>query len=961
MERLLGAGAQQAPPLRPVPRDGDLPLSFAQERLWFVDRLEPGSPVYHMSFPYLLRGSLDTDALRGAWTEIVRRHETLRTALPFTGEQPVQRIAPPGPVDLPVLDLSHLAEAERDAAARAWMDDVANRPFDLERGPLHRAELVRLGDDEHLLLITLHHVISDGWSLGVAWNELSALYTAFSRGEPSPLPPLPIQYGDFAVWQRAWLTGEVLQAQLDYWRRKLAGAPPLLELPTDRPRPAVQTYAGAEAAVVLEGADAEAVRQLGRREGSTLFMVLLAAMSVVFSRLSGQDDVVIGTPIAGRTRRETEGLIGLFLNSLALRTDLSGAPTFRELLRRVRETTLEAYAHQDLPFERILQELAPERSLSHSPLFQVMLNLANFAYGDASMPGLEVHGVEMDAGLASKFDLTVYAGEGPESLSLYLVYNTALFDADRARAMLEQVVAVLRQAAEDVERPISRLSLLTESARSVLPDPAAPLSDEWRGSVPEIFAAHAARTPEALAVEDPAERWTYAQLEAGANAVAQRLVADGVRPGDVVAIHGHRSAALVRALVGTLRAGAAFLVLDPAYPPARLAEYVRIARPRGWLPIAAAGGVPAELAHALAETVVSTLPLGLRADAGVLEGSAPFADARRAVRAGREDADGATSVALAEPALDLGSADPLRPPFPEIGPDSLAYLSFTSGTTGRPKAVMGRHGSLTHFTPWLAERFGIGPDDRFSLLSGLAHDPLHRDVFTPLQLGASIVAPEPDEVGTPGYLAGWMRDASALAKDIVPVGTGIPDVQVVIRNGAGERAGVGEVGEMWMRSPHVALGYLGDPGLTAERFVEGAYRTGDLGRYRPDGVAEIAGRADQQVKIRGFRIEPGEIEAVLRAHPSVRDTAVVARGEGDAKRLIAYVVAEGGAPTADTFRAHLKGQVPDYMVPAAWVFLDALPLTPNGKVDRRALPEPETSAPDAHVAPRTPTEAALAE
>jgi amino acid adenylation domain-containing protein len=1004
VDRLLRASTgTEAPPIGPAERDGDLPLSFAQERLWFVDRMEPGSSVYHMPFQYVLRGALDTDALRRALDEVARRHEVLRTSLPLVDDVPVQRIAPPAPVELPVHDVSHRAEEERGEAAMRVAHEVATRAFDLSRGPLWRAALVRVAADEHLLLVNLHHVISDGWSTGVLWNELSALYGAYSRGEASPLPELSIQYGDFAVWQRAWLTGEVLDAQLGYWRRKLAGAPPLLELPTDRPRPAVQTYAGALESVALQGADADAVLALARREGATLFMVLLAALDVVLGRLAGQDDVVVGTPIAGRTRRETEGLVGLFLNSLALRTDLSGEPTFRELLRRVRETTLEAYAHQDLPFERILEEVHPERSLSHTPVFQVLLNLSNFAEGDVSLPGLEVQPLGTGGDLGSKFDLTLYAGEAADgAIALHLVYNVALFDGDRVREMLAQLVGVLRQAAEDVERPIARLSLLTDSARAVLPDPDLPLSAEWRGSVPEIFAAHAARTPHALAVADPVESWTYAELDASANAIAQGLMADGVQPGDVVAIHGAREAALVRALLGTLRAGAAFLVLDPAYPAARLAEYVRIARPTGWLPLAGAGEVPAELADALRETVRATLPLGGRAGAGV-----------------------------------GGSAEPPRV---EIGPDSLAYLSFTSGTTGTPKAVMGRHGSLTHFTPWLAERFGIGAGDRFSLLSGLAHDPLHRDVFTPLQLGASIVAPEAEQVGVPGYLARWMRggritiahltpamgqllvdvapgqaedrieslrraffvgdvltrtdvdrlhrlalhvevvnyygstetqravahfvvprDTSALAKDIIPVGMGIPDVQVVIRNTAGERAGVGEVGEMWMRSPHVALGYLGDPEGTAARFVDGAYRTGDLGRYRPDGVAEIAGRADQQVKIRGFRVEPGEIEAALRAHPAVRDTAVAARGERDERRLVAYVVAEGDALGADALRAYLKGQVPEYMVPSAWVFLPALPVTPNGKVDRRALPEPETSAPlDAPAAPSTPTEIALA-
>ncbi|HEX6039981.1 non-ribosomal peptide synthetase, partial [Longimicrobium sp.] len=568
VDRLLRASAgTEAPPIRPAPRDGDLPLSFAQERLWFVDRLEPGSPVYHMPFQYFLRGPLDEAALRRAFGEVARRHEVLRTTLPLVNDVPVQRIAPFAPVELPLHDLSHLAEEERHEEARRLSDEAATAPFDLAAGPLWRVALVRMADDEHLLFVNLHHVISDGWSTGVLWNELSALYGAFAAGQASPLPELPLQYGDVAVWQREWLRGDVLEAQLGYWRRKLAGAPPLLELPTDRARPAVQTYAGAAELAVLEGGEATAVLGLARREGATLFMVLLAALDVVLGRLAGQEDVVIGTPIAGRTRRETEGLMGLFLNSLALRTDLSGQPSFRELLRRVRETTLEAYAHQDLPFERILEEVHPERSLSHTPIFQVMLNLSNFEGGDVSLPGLEVHPLGTGGEVPSKFDMTLYAGEAPGgAIALHLVYNVALFDAPRVREMLAQLTGVLRQAAEDVERPIGTLSLLTDSARSVLPDPALPLSPAWRGSVPAIFAAHAARAPHALAVEDPAERWTYGELDADASEIARRLVAGGVRPGDVVAIHGHRSAALVRALLGTLRAGAAFLVLDPAYP-----------------------------------------------------------------------------------------------------------------------------------------------------------------------------------------------------------------------------------------------------------------------------------------------------------------------------------------------------------------------------------------------------------
>jgi len=889
--------------------------------------------------------------------------------------------------------------------------DAAERAFDVDNGPLFRAVLVRQGDDDHLLVLTLHHLVSDGWSFGVMARELAALYGAFRRGEASPLAPLAIQYADFAAWQREWLQGDVLATQLGYWRGKLAGAPPRLELPTDLPRPAVQRHRGRLEQMEIHGGDAESIAVLTRREGATLFMTLLAAWSVVLARWAGQDEVVVGTPIAGRNRAETEPLIGLFLNSLALRTDLGGEPSFRELLRRVRETTLEAYAHQDVPFERILEDLQPERSLAHAPVFQVMLNLANFGAADLELPGVTVEPAMGSAGVGSKFDLTLYAAEWNGSLVFSLVYDAELFAAERMREMLEQLASVLRQAAAEPERPVASLSLVTDAARAALPDPAAPLPAGWRGSVPALFASHAAAAPDALAAADPRETWTYAELDKATNRIARALAEAGVGPGDVVAIWGHRSAALVRALLATLKSGAAFLVLDPAYPPARLAAYCRAAAPRAFLRISAAGPFPDAVADALDDTVRRAVTLGEKAER-----------------------DGLFGIPAEAPAV-------------EIGPDSLAYLSFTSGTTGEPKAVMGRHGSLTHFTPFLAETFGLGAHDRFSMLSGLAHDPLHRDVFTPLQLGASVVAPVAESVGEPGYLAAWMREAgitiahltpamgqllgsasaaqpiptlrraffvgdvltrtdvarlhalapglevinyygstetqravsffpvprpaSLLAKETVPAGVGLPGVQLLVRNPAGELAGVGEVGEIWMRSPHIALGYRGDEALTDEKFAanpwtgddaDRMYRTGDLGRYRADGVVEIAGRADRQVKVRGFRIEPGEIEAVLRAHPAVADAAVLARGEGDARRLVAWIVRRD--ETDDTLdaaalRAYLGSNVPEWMVPSAFVFLSALPLTPNGKLDRVALPDPEL-AEETYVEPRTETERALA-
>jgi amino acid adenylation domain-containing protein len=1017
IDRLRDTGAAAgADAIAPAGREGDLPVTFAQERLWFVDALDPGSPVYAIPFSYYITGGLDDDALRRALAELVRRHEPLRTTLPAVDGVPVQRIAPPpASFDLPVTDLRHLPEGERRAEAGRLVAEASRHRFDLARGPLFRGSLVHVADDEHLLLLNLHHAVGDGWSLGVLREEISALYGAFSRGEASPLPEPALQYADYAVWQRERLSGAALERQMEFWRQALEGAPALLELPTDRPRPPVESHRGAVERLVVAPALAGEVQALARREGATLFMVLLAALDVVLGRLAGQEDVVVGTPIAGRTRAETERMVGLFLNSLALRADLSGDPSFRELLGRVRESTLDAYAHQDLPFERVLEEVRPERSMAHAPVFQVMLNLMNFQDGAVRGEGLEVAGAGSIGDAASKFDLTLYVLERNGAIVVNLVYAADLFDAPRMREFLAQLEGVLRQAAAAPETRVGALSLATEAARGVLPDPAAPLDDTWRGAVHEVFAARAMETPEALAVEDPRERWTYAELDAATDRIARALADAGVGVDDVVAVTGHRSAALVRALLGTMKSGAAFLVLDPAYPAARLAEYVRIARPAAHLHLSAAGDLPGEVAAVLAETLRTTLVLHPRGDAAA------------------EEVDGIPS-----------SASPVSV---EVGPDTLAYLSFTSGTTGTPKAVMGRHSSLTHFTPWLAAEFGLSASDRFSLLSGLAHDPLHRDIFTPLQLGAAVVAPEPDGIGTPGYLARWMREAgvtvahltpamgqlladasageridslrraffvgdvlrradvqrlAALApnlrvvnyygstetqravsfhvvdtqaeqKEIIPLGRGIPGVQLLVRNATGEIAGIGEVGEIWMRSPHLAAGYLGDEALSAERFVanpwtgdprDRLYRTGDLGRYRPDGEVEPLGRADQQVQVRGFRVELGEVESALVSHPALREAVLMVREmEGD-RRLVAYwVPSDEGAdgPDAAVLRAHLKALLPEYMVPSAYVRLDRLPLTANGKVDRRALPDPEAPSTAQLVEPRTATERVVAE
>ncbi|HKV06686.1 MAG TPA: amino acid adenylation domain-containing protein [Thermoanaerobaculia bacterium] len=970
------AGREEAPPVAPVPRDGGpLPLSFAQERLWFLDQLEPGNPTFNMAASFPLAGDVAPGVLARALSEVARRHEVLRTTFGSEEGRPFQRIASPRPVPLTVVDLGGLAEE----AERLEIEESL-RPFDLARGPLLRALLLCRGERDWVLLLTLHHTVSDGWSMGLLRRELETLYAAFSAGRPSPLPELPVQYADYAVWQRRWLTGRVLAKQIAYWRSRLAGAPGL-DLPTDRPRPALQTFRG-ETLLHPFPVDLSArLAALARAHGATLFMVLLAGLQALLARLAGQDDVTVGSPVAGRVRTEIEGLLGCFLNNLALRTGLAGNPSFRELLGRARATALEAYEHQDVPFEKLLEEIRPERDLSRTPVFQVFLNMLNLP-GEEGGEIAEVH---------AKFDLTVYAAETAGGLRLSLVYNADLFDRERIAGMAAQLEALLAQAVEDPQARIASLSLVTAAARAVLPDPAAPLSSAWQGGIPEALAR---QDPERIAVADGVTVRTYGDLRAEAEGLAGLLAANGVGRGDAVAIWAHRSAALPGAVLGILRAGAAFLVLDPAYPAPRLVEYLRLSRPRALVTIPGAPAPPPEVEAEIA----------FRVDLPAVS------------------ADGSAGA----------------PPV-ESGPDDLAVVTFTSGSTGVPRGIAGRHGPLTHFLPWMAGRFGLSGDDRFGLLSALPHDPLQRDLFTPVWLGAALVVPDPERIGSPGYLAEWVRrhgvtvlnltpamlellvraaeetgaampslrrvfvvgdllkrtDAGRLYRvapgvtcvnlygatetqralsyfvvprgsfpgpEVLPLGRGMEGSQLLVLNAEGALAGVGELGEIHVRSPHLARGYVDEPALTAERFLpdrdaERIYHTGDLGRYRPDGNVEFVGRADSQVKIRGFRIEPGEIEAALARFPGVLQSVVIVRD----LRLVAYVVPRPGTeiPPAGV-RAFLAGRLPGFLVPADVVVLSALPLTRTGKVDRRALPAPERAAGEGTVAPRTPTEETLA-
>jgi amino acid adenylation domain-containing protein len=1024
--------AEANQPIQRRPIEGPIPLSYTQQRLWFLDQFDPGTATYNSPAAARLRGSLNIPALEQSVNEILRRHDGLRTQFTIVEGQPRQVIRPYQPLALRAQDLSHLSEEEREAEARRLVEEEARRPFDLSNDLLFRFELLRLGENDHIAMMTMHHIICDGWSYIVFARELAMLYTAFIKDEPSPLSPLPIQYPDFAIWQREWLQSEALSGQLAYWKQQLGGKLPVLELPTDYLRPPVQTYREARHISLLSPALSQALDRLCRQEGVTLFMLLLAAFKLLLQRYTGQEDIIVGSPIAGRNRVELENLIGFFINTLVLRTDLSGDISFRELLKRVRTVTLAAYANQDIPFELLLEELQPERDLSRTPLFQVFFNMFNFSDDVIDLPEVTAEGLARPE-IGSKFDLTLYVEEEAEQTLLRLVYNADLFSRERMVEMLTQYEQLLTQIVANPEQKLAHFSLVTAGAKAYLPNPTQPLADAWYGSVHAAFTAQAGRVPDCEAVIDPNIRWSYQELDQSSNQLAHYLRASGIQSQDVVAIYGHRSAALVWALLGVLKAGAAFIILDPAYPGSRLIDYLHLARPRGWLQLEAAGPLPSTLEDCLRGLdCCCQLKLPHRTKTHNLLADCPTTD------------------------LHL-----------TVGPDDLAYIAFTSGSTGKPKAIMGSHSPLSHFLQWHSQAFQLEQEDRFSMLSGLAHDPLLRDIFTPLWLGATLCIPDLGDIETPSQLALWMKRQqisvthltpamaqvltetymdhssqnggdptlaslryaffggdiltkrtvgrlrqlapgvtcvnfygatetpqamgyqivtgaaglveqphSALPKEGIPVGQGIADVQLLVLNPTWQLAGVGELGEIYIRTPYLAKGYKEDETLTQERFLlnpftngagarDRVYKSGDLGRYLPDGNVEIVGRDDHQVKIRGFRIELEEIEAALSYHPAVRQAVVVAQEDkAQQKRLVGYIIPTPElTPTGTELRRFLKERLPEYMIPPTFVSLEMLPLTPNGKLDRAALPRPETiqsSMSDGFVGPGSDLERLIA-
>lgn len=991
------------------PPGGSDVLSYAQERLWFLHQFEADSSALVIRTAVRLRGALDVDALTTALDGVLARHAILRTLITAVGGEPR-----PAPADVRTMPLIHddlTAAADPEAALARVLHEESRRTFDLAVDLPVLCRLVELADDDHVLSVSIHHVAADGWSFHVFFRDLVILYQARVSGETPALDPLPIEYADYAAWQRSWVAGENLERQLDYWRAQLAGPLPVCEIPTDFVRSPVHTFDGGQVAAALDGDIAARVRALAADLGVTPFMVMLAAFEVVVARRSGHDDLLIGTPVAGRVRPELEAMIGMFLNTLVLRTDVGDDPTFAELVERVRDVALGAFDHQDVSFEQLLATLQPTRDLSRTPLFQIFFNMMNFSAGSPfeKADGL-THELLTQPDLGAKFDITLYVDDRGGMLNLLLVYNSGLYAAETMRQLLAQYVVVLEAALKDTSQRISQYSLLTAEAIETLPDDWAPLGAQWHGSVPSAVRRFAERAPDSISVADPSVRWTYGDLSRHMDRVATWLVAQGIGKGSIVAIHGHRSASLVCAIAGVLACGAGYLLLDPRYPAHRLSHYLRTVRPTGWIEVAAAGDPPHEVT-----TVLDELGVTARRRIGSLDDLDDEARGEQPPDAG----------ALA--AIDSA-----------IGPDDVACLTFTSGSTGDPKAVVGRHGSLTHFLPWQSERFDVGPTDRFSMLSGLAHDPIQRDIFWALWVGGAVVAPNPDEIASPGYLASWLRDQritvahltpamgqliadgsmagrtraqapelrraifigdvltrrevrqfrqlapnamvanfygttetqrasghhvvddaadgisaeNPRAREVLPLGVGIPGTQLLVRTRSGARASFGEIGEIWFRSPHLALGYHDRPADTADRFSahpsgvanDRLYRTGDIGRYLANGEVEFLGRADDQVQVRGFRVELGEVRAALAAQPGIRDAVVVARRQGATASLVGYVVAAGRDVDLRELRTAMRARLPAHMVPSDLVLIDAIPLTPNGKVDRAALPAPDQAA-----------------
>jgi amino acid adenylation domain-containing protein len=1002
MLKKKGISASAAPAIRRRSGYSPAPLSFAQRRLWFLDQLDPNSAVYNIPLAVRITGRLNVPALERSFNELVSRHESLRTTFRTSNDQPEQVISESQPFSLLVIDLTAVPENEGGRETERLLQVALQQPFDLANGPLMHSELLRLNPEDHVLLLTMHHIVSDGWSMRVLLQELATYYAAFSESKSPSLAELPIQYADYAVWQREWLHGEVLEKQIRYWKQQLGGVLPVLELPTDHPRPIVQTYRGAHEPLTLSKEVSESLKQISQQNGSTLFMTLLAAFKVLLCRYSGQDEVIVGMPIAGRHRPELEGLVGFFINTLVLRTDLSGKPSFQQVIERVRATALGAYEHQDLPFEELVDTLQPERDPGRTPLFQVMFTFENAAAMKLDLEGLQFEPLSTESATA-KFDLALSMTEGERGLFGTLDYNTDLFEASTIRRMAEHFNLLLEGLTHNPDKCVLDLPLLTPSEHQQLVEWNETRREYPEGCIQQVFEAQAARTPEAVALVFRAEQVSYKELNGRANQLAHYLRERGVGSEVLVGVMLERGVEMIVTLLAILKAGGGYLPLDAQYPAQRLALMLSDA---------------ALTVLVTEEQFVAALPAMGTTQVISLEGE------RAAIEQASEEN-----------------------PEQWTGAENLAYVIYTSGSTGIPKGVSVSHSAVIRLVKE-NDFVNFGAAEVFLQLAPISFDASTFELWGSLLNGAKLIIMPPQipslaELGealvrhqvttlwlTAGLfhlmvdeqladllvvrqlLAGGdvlsvshverflaaasesvlingygptenttfsctyrMSAGQQLRDSSVPIGRPIANTQVYVLDLNLAPVPIGVLGHLYLAGAGLARGYLRRPDLTAEQFlphpystVPGArlYRTGDLVRWQADGQIEFWGRRDQQVKLRGFRIELGEIEAVLSHHPAVRDVVVLAREDvaGD-KRLVAYLItAPGTADEVNQWRTFLSEKLPDYMIPAAFISLAEFPLTPNGKLDRDALPAPDAGRPEqgqAYLGPRDEVERLLVE
>lgn len=980
-KRLRGE-IQSDSPINLIPRrdsTDSAPLSFPQQRLWLLQQIDRDNSAYNEHGAIQLTGSLNVAALERSLNEIIERHESLRTTFKMIEGQPVQIICPSLTIKLPTVNLSDLPLSEQKNQIQRVALEQTQSPFDLAQGPLLRWMLLQIGQQDYVLLVTMHHIIYDGWSYGVLMRELAALYEAFSNSKSSPLSELPIQYADFALWQQQSLKGEALETQIAYWKQQLGKTPPVLQLPTDYPRPAVQTFRGARKSFSLTAELTKALKALSQNENATFFMTLLAAFKILLYRYTGIEDIAIGSPIANRNMSEIEQLIGCFVNTLVLRTDLSGNPTFRELLSRVRQVCVGAYAHCDVPFEKLVETLQPQRSLSYTPLFQVMFALQNTPMPALELSGLTVSSLESNNNTA-KFDLSLYIEERGEEPIATIEYNTDIFEAATIARTSEHFQQLLAGIVANPDRRVNELPLLTSSEKQQLLDWNCTQTDYPKDAcIHQLFEAQVEKSPDAVAIVFEDRQLTYQELNQQADRLADYLRQLGVRSEVLVGICVERSIEMVVGLLGILKAGGAYVPLDPAYPQERLAFILSDAQ------------VSVLLTR---ETLIKELP-ALSANVTPV-------------------------VVYFDREWDTSSNPKSQIPNPKLS-DHLAYVLYTSGSTGTPKGVLGRHRSAVNRLNWNPYPFEQGEiccqktslnfiDSVWEIFAPLLHglrtviisDEIVKDPYrlvktlSQQQITRLVLVPSllrvlletfPDLQSRLPKLKYWVSSGETLSVELcqrfqermpqsilinlygssevsadvtwyetsknqslssIPIGRPISNMQVYVLDAHLQPVPIGVPGELCIGGDGLARGYLNRPELTAEKFIpnpfsseDGAYlyRSGDIGRYRFNGEIEYLGRSDRQIKLRGFRIELGEIENVLNQHPAVKQAVVILReDEVDKKRLVAYIVSDN---MSLELRSFVTEKLPDYMVPSVFVQLEALPLTPNGKVDYRALPVPE--------------------